>query len=82
MPYMKEKEIKKEKPVKKTRRSSKKKKVKRTDMNMFVFNNEEKLEIIKVPNKFAKNYISDFGVMTVRTREEIETWLYNLQMVS
>jgi hypothetical protein len=79
---MKEKEIKKEKPVKKTRRSSKKKKVKRTDMNMFVFNNEEKLEIIKVPNKFAKNYISDFGVMTVRTREEIETWLYNLQMVS
>ena len=79
---MKEKEIKKEKPVKKTRRSSKKKKVKRTDMNMFVFNNEQKLEIIKVPNKFAKNYISDFGVMTVRTREEIETWLYNLQMVS
>jgi len=81
MPYMKEKEIKKETPVKKTRRSSKKKKVKRTDMNMFVYNNEEKLEIFKVPNKFAKNYISDFGVMTVRTREEIETWLYNLQMV-
>lgn len=81
MPYMKEKEIKKENPVKKTRRSSKKKKVKRTDMNMFVYNNEEKLEIFKVPNKFAKNYISDFGVMTVRTREEIETWLYNLQMI-
>ncbi len=79
---MKEKEIKKEKPVKKTRRSSKKKKVNRTDMNMFVYNNEQKLEIIKVPNKFAKNYISDFGVMTVRTREEIETWLYNLQMAS
>ncbi len=79
---MKEKEIKKEKPVKKTRRSSKKKKVNRTDMNMFVYNNEQKLEIIKVPNKFAKNYISDFGVMTVRTREEIETWLYNLQMES
>jgi hypothetical protein len=79
---MKEKEITKEKPVKKTRRSSKKKKVKRTDMNMFVYNNEQKLEIIKVPNKFAKNYISDFGVMTVRTREEIETWLYNLQMAS
>jgi hypothetical protein len=78
---MKEKEIKKENPVKKTRRSSKKKKVKRTDMNMFVYNNEEKLEIFKVPNKFAKNYISDFGVMTVRTREEIETWLYNLQMI-
>jgi len=82
MPYMKEKEITKEKPVKKTRRSSKKKKVKRTDMNMFVYNNQQKLEIIKVPNKFAKNYISDFGVMTVRTREEIETWLYNLQMAS
>lgn len=79
---MKEKEIKKEKPVKKTRRSSKKKKVKRTDMNMFVYNNQQKLEIIKVPNKFAKNYISDFGVMTVRTREEIESWLYNLQMAS
>ena len=51
-------------------------------MNMFVFNNEQKLEIIKVPNKQAKNYITDFGVMTVRTREEIETWLYNLQMQS
>jgi hypothetical protein len=79
---MKEKEIKKEKPVKKTRRSPKKKKLYRTDMNMFVFNNEQKLEIIKVPNKYAKNYITDFGVMTVRTREEIETWLYNLQMQS
>jgi hypothetical protein len=79
---MKEKEIKKEKPVKKTRRSSKKKKLYRSDMNMFVFNNEQKLEIIKVPNKYAKNYITDFGVMTVRTREEIETWLYNLQMQS
>ena len=79
---MKEKEIKKEKPVRKTRRGSKKKKVKRTDMNMFVFNNEQKLEIIKVPNKYAKKYITDFGVMTVRTREEIETWLYNLQMQS
>ena len=61
---MKEKEIKKEKPVKKTRRSPKKKKLYRTDMNMFVFNNEQKLEIIKVPNKYAKNYITDFGVMT------------------
>lgn len=79
---MKEEEIKKEKPVKKTRRGSKKKKVTRTDMNMFVFNNEQKLEIIKVPNKYAKNYISDFGVLIVRTREEIETWLYNLQMES
>ena len=79
---MKEKEIKKETPVKKTRRSPKKKKLYRTDMNMFVFNNEQKLEIIKVPNKYAKNYITDFGVMTVRTREEIETWLYNLQMQS
>ena len=79
---MKEKEIKKEKPVKKTRRSPKKKKLYRTDMNMFVFNNEQKLEIIKVHNKYAKNYITDFGVMTVRTREEIETWLYNLQMQS
>jgi hypothetical protein len=79
---MKEKEIKKENTVKKTRRSSKKKKVNRTDMNMFVYNSENKLEILKVPNKFAKNYISDFGVLTVRTREEIETWLYNLQMES
>ena len=79
---MKEKEIKKEKSVKKTRRSPKKKKIPRTDMNMFVFNSEQKLETIKVPNKFAKNYISDFGAMTVRTREEVETWLYNLQMQS
>jgi hypothetical protein len=67
--------------VKKTRRNNKKK-VNRTDMNMFVYNNENKLEIFKVPNKYAKNYISDFGVLTVRTREEIETWLYNLQMAS
>jgi hypothetical protein len=69
-----------ERSVKKTRRN--KKKVNRTDMNMFVYNNENKLEIFKVPNKYAKNYISDFGVLTVRTREEIETWLYNLQMAS
>ena len=38
MPYMKEKEIKKEKPVKKTRRSKKKKKVDNTNLNLFVYN--------------------------------------------
>jgi hypothetical protein len=80
MPYMKEKEIKKEKSVKKAKVTSKKKKVHRTDMNMFVYNDDNKLEILKVPNKYAKNYISDFGVLTVRTRQEVESWLYNLQM--
>ena len=80
MPYMKEKEIKKEKPVKKTRRSNKKKKkVDNTNLNLFVYNEESKLEIMKVPRQFTKNYITDFGVLTVRTKSELTNWLVNLQ---
>lgn len=80
MPYMKEKEIKKEKPVKKTRRSKKKKKVDNTNLNLFVYNEECKLEIMKVPRQFTKNYITDFGVLTVRTKSELTNWLSILQM--
>jgi hypothetical protein len=79
MPYMKEKEIKKEKPVKKTRRSKKKKKVDNTNLNLFVYNEECKLEIMKVPRQFTKNYITDFGVLTVRKKSELTNWLSILQ---
>lgn len=82
MPYMKKKEIKieKENPVKKTRRSNKKKKkVDNTNLNLFVYNEESKLEIMKVPRQFTKNYITDFGVLTVRTKSELTNWLSNLQ---
>ena len=79
MPYMKEKEIKKEKPVKKTRRSKKKKKVDNTNLNLFVYNEECKLEIMKVPREFTKNYITDFGVLTVRKKSELTNWLSILQ---
>jgi hypothetical protein len=80
MPYMKEKEIKKEKPVKKTRRGTKKKnKVDNSNLNLFVYNEESKLEIVKVPRQFTKNYITDFGVLTVRTKSELTNWLSNLQ---
>ena len=77
---MKEKEIKKDKPVKKTRRSKKKKKVDNTNLNLFVYNEECKLEIMKVPRQFTKNYITDFGVLTVRTKSELTNWLSILQM--
>lgn len=77
---MKEKDIRKEKPVKKTRRSNKKKKkVDNTNLNLFVYNEESKLEIMKVPRQFTKNYITDFGVLTVRTKSELTNWLVNLQ---
>ena len=76
---MKEKDIRKEKPVKKTRRSKKKKKVDNTNLNLFVYNEESKLEVIKVPREFTKNYINDFGVLTVRTKSELTNWLSNLQ---
>jgi len=76
---MKEKEIKKDKPVKKTRRSKKKKKVDNTNLNLFVYNEECKLEIMKVPRQFTKNYITDFGVLTVRTKSELTNWLESLK---
>ena len=64
MPYMKEKEIKKEK---------------QKNLNLFVYNEECKLEIMKVPRQFTKNYITDFGVLTVRTKSELTNWLSILQ---
>ena len=35
---------------------------------------------MKVPREFTKNYITDFGVLTVRTKSELTNWLSILQM--
>jgi hypothetical protein len=73
---MKEKEIKKEKPVKKTRRR-KKKPVKRDwkTLRFMCINEENKFEIIEFPSVLGKNYIETFGLLTVRTKQEIKNWL-------
>jgi hypothetical protein len=47
----------------------------RTHMSFFVINNEEKIEKILIPNSLGKSYIDTFGLLTVRTKEEVENWL-------
>ena len=64
------------KPVKKTRRK-KKKPVKRDwkTLRFMCINEEDKFEIIEFPSVLGKNYIETFGLLTVRTKQEIKNWL-------
>lgn len=67
------------KPVKKTRRK-KKKTVKRDwkTLRFMCINEEDKFEIIEFPSVLGQNYIDTFGLLQVRTKEEIQNWLnYN-----
>ena len=62
---------------KKTRRKKKPvaKRKPRTHMNFMVINNEQKFERMLIPNSLGQSYIDTFGLLTVRTKEELENWL-------
>jgi hypothetical protein len=47
----------------------------RTHMNFMVINSEEKIEKMLIPNSLGQSYIDTFGLLTVRTKEEVENWL-------
>ena len=67
------------KPVKKTRRK-KNKTVKRDwkTLRFMCINEEDKFEIIEFPSVLGQNYIDTFGLLQVRTKQEIQNWLnYN-----
>jgi hypothetical protein len=65
------------KPVKKSNRRKKKKTVKRDwkTLRFMCLNKEGKFEIIEFPSILGQNYIDTFGLLKVRTKEEIKTWL-------
>lgn len=47
----------------------------KTHMNFMVINNENKIEKMLIPNALGQSYIDTFGLLTVRTKEEVENWL-------
>ena len=47
----------------------------KTHMNFMVINSEEKIEKMLIPNSLGQSYIETFGLLTVRTKEEVENWL-------
>jgi hypothetical protein len=44
-------------------------------MNFLVINSEERFENILIPNDLGQSYIDTFGLLTIRTKEEVENWL-------
>ena len=63
----------KSKKVVKTAETAKRKP--KTHMNFMVINSEEKFEKMLIPNALGQSYIDTFGLLTVRTKEEVENWL-------
>jgi len=47
----------------------------RTHMNFMVINSEGGIEKMLIPNSLSQSYIDTFGLLTVRTKEEIKNWL-------
>lgn len=68
-------ENKSPKKPRKVVKNSENKRKPRTHMNFLVINNEEKIENILIPNSLSQSYIDTFGLLTVRTKEEVENWL-------
>lgn len=68
-----EEKAKKSKPKRKKKPVEKRKP--KTHMNFFVINNEEKIENVLIPNSLGQSYIDTFGLLEVRTKEEVENWL-------
>lgn len=64
---------KKSRKVVKTAKTAKRKI--RTHMNFMVINSGEKFERMLIPNALGQSYIDTFGLLTVRTKEEVENWL-------
>lgn len=68
-----EEKVKKSKPKRKKKTVAKRKP--KTHMNFMVINSEEKIEKMLIPNSIGQSYIDTFGLLTVRTKEEVENWL-------
>ena len=68
-------ENKSPKKPRKVVKNSENKRKPRNHMNFLVINNEEKIENILIPNSLSQSYIDTFGLLTVRTKEEVENWL-------
>ena len=47
-------------------------------LRFMCINEEDKFEIIEFPSVLGQNYIDTFGLLQVRTKQEIKNWLnYN-----
>lgn len=68
-------ENKSPKKPRKVVKNSENKRKPRTHMNFLVINNEEKIEKMLIPNSLGQSYIDTFGLLNVRTKEEVENWL-------
>jgi len=44
-------------------------------MNIMVLNEENKIEIVHVPNHLADEYIKKYNLMTAQTKDEIHDFL-------
>jgi len=52
-----------------------------TDLNLFVYNEECNLEIIKVPIQYRMDFFYRFGVMTPPDKQQVIDWLESIKSV-
>jgi len=52
-----------------------------TDLNLFVYNENCDLEIVKVPIKYRMDFLYRFGVMTPPDKQQVIDWLESIKSV-
>ena len=52
-----------------------------TDLNLFVYNENCELEIMKVPIKYRMDFLYRFGVMSAPSKERVIEWLESIKSV-
>lgn len=50
-----------------------------TDLNLFVYNENCDLEIVKVPIKYRMDFLYRFGVMTPPDKQQVIDWLESIK---
>lgn len=65
----------KPKSKKPKRKKTKSKKRDWSKLRLMVLNEEGKYEIMEVPSSLDKDYIQTFGLLTARTKQELQNWL-------
>ena len=62
-----------------TRKTTRRKKS--TDLNLWTYNEECKLERVKVPIKYRMDFLYRFGVMTPPDKQRVMDWLESIKSV-
>jgi hypothetical protein len=60
--------------------NSKSKRVKITNLNMWTYNDDCKLEMVKIPIEHRMGFLNNFGFLDIPSKQKVMEWLENINI--